>query len=44
MQSSRTKNGLGFISMRERLRLVGGRISIRSQPFAGTQIDIVVPT
>jgi signal transduction histidine kinase len=43
-QSSRTKKGLGFISMRERLRLVGGRISIRSQPFAGTQIDIVVPT
>ena len=43
MQSSRTKNGLGFISMRERLRLVGGRISIRSQPFTGTQIDIVVP-
>lgn len=43
MQSSRTKNGLGFISMKERLRLVGGRISIRSQPFAGTQIDIVVP-
>lgn len=43
MQSSRTKNGLGFISMKERLRLVGGRISIRSQPFAGTQIDIEVP-
>ena len=43
MQSPRTKNGLGFISMRERLRLVGGRISICSQPFAGTQIDIVVP-
>jgi signal transduction histidine kinase len=43
MQSSRTKNGLGFISMRERLRLVSGRISIRSQPFSGTQIDIVVP-
>lgn len=43
MQTSRTKNGLGFISMRERLRLVSGRISIRSQPFAGTQIDIVVP-
>ncbi|MEK6337593.1 MAG: ATP-binding protein [Acidobacteriota bacterium] len=43
MQSSRSKNGLGFISMRERLRLVGGRISIRSQPFTGTQVDIVVP-
>ena len=43
MQSSRTKNGLGFISMKERLRLVGGRISIRSQPFTGTHIEIVVP-
>ena len=43
MQSSRTKNGLGFISMRERLRLVGGRIAIRSQPFTGTQIEIAVP-
>lgn len=43
MQSSQTKSGLGFISMRERLRLVGGRISIRSQPFIGTQIDVVVP-
>lgn len=43
MHSSRTKNGLGFISMKERLRLVGGRISIRSQPFAGTQIGIEVP-
>jgi PAS domain S-box-containing protein len=43
MHSSRTKDGLGFISMRERLRLVGGRISIRSQPLAGTQIDVVIP-
>ena len=42
-RSSRTKAGLGFISMRERLRLVGGKISIRSQPFSGTQIDVVVP-
>ena len=43
VHSPRTKDGLGFISMRERLRLVGGRISIRSQPFSGTQIDVVVP-
>lgn len=43
MHSSQTKNGLGFISMRERLRLVGGRISIRSQPMKGTQIDVVIP-
>jgi signal transduction histidine kinase len=43
MESSRTKNGLGFLSMRERLRLVGGEISIRSQPLTGTEIDVVVP-
>ena len=41
--SPRTKQGLGFISMRERLRLVGGRISIRSHPLRGTQIDVLVP-
>jgi signal transduction histidine kinase len=43
MHSPRTKQGLGFISMRERLRLVGGRISIHSQPSGGTQIDVLVP-
>jgi PAS domain S-box-containing protein len=37
------KKGLGFISMRERLRLVGGEISIQSQPSQGTQIDVIVP-
>jgi PAS domain S-box-containing protein len=35
--------GLGFISMRERLRLVGGRISIHSEPSCGTQIEVSVP-
>jgi PAS domain S-box-containing protein len=35
--------GLGFISMRERLRLVGGDISIHSQLSHGTQIDVLVP-
>lgn len=42
-QSSAAKNGLGLISMRERLRLVGGSISIRSQPSRGTRIDVMVP-
>ena len=37
------KKGLGFISMRERLRLVGGEISIHSQPGRGTLIDVIVP-
>jgi signal transduction histidine kinase len=43
VQSLATRTGLGFISMRERLRLVGGKISIRSQPSGGTQINVLVP-
>jgi PAS domain S-box-containing protein len=35
--------GLGFISMHERLRLVGGEIKISSQPLRGTRIDVVIP-
>lgn len=35
--------GLGFISMHERLRLVGGEIKISSQPLRGTQIDVLIP-
>jgi PAS domain S-box-containing protein len=41
--SQEMKKGLGFISMRERLRLVGGEIAIHSQPSWGTQIDVSVP-
>lgn len=39
----RLKPGLGFVSMRERLRLVGGQITVESQPLRGTQLDIRVP-
>lgn len=42
-ESSKMTSGLGFISMRERLRLVGGQLSIRSRPFQGTQIEVSVP-
>ena len=35
--------GLGFISMHERLRLVGGEIKICSRPLHGTRIDVVIP-
>ena len=31
------KGGLGLVSMRERLRLVGGAIAIDSHPGAGTR-------
>jgi signal transduction histidine kinase len=35
--------GLGLISMRERLHLIGGQLSIRSTPRAGTRIRVEVP-
>ena len=37
------KKRLGLISIKERLRLVDGKISIRSQPNKGTQIDVSIP-
>ena len=39
----REQNGLGVISMRERLRAVGGRLSIQSTPGEGTRVEAVVP-
>lgn len=35
--------GLGLVSMRERLRLVGGRLSVQSAPMRGTEILAEVP-
>jgi len=35
--------GIGLVSMRERLRLVGGLLSVRSAPMAGTEILAEVP-
>jgi signal transduction histidine kinase len=35
--------GLGLISMRERLRLVGGRFSIKAKPAGGTRVEVVAP-
>jgi signal transduction histidine kinase len=35
--------GIGLVSMRERVRLVGGLLSIRSAPMAGTEILAQVP-
>ena len=37
------KGGLGLISMRERVRLVNGRITIDSRPQRGTSICVRVP-
>ena len=35
--------GIGLVSMRERLRLVGGTLSVRSAPARGTEIIAQVP-
>jgi signal transduction histidine kinase len=37
------KRGLGFISMQERLKIVGGEIKIFSTAFRGTRIEVCVP-
>jgi len=42
-KSDLMEKGLGFISMKERLRIVGGEIKICSQPLRGTRIDVLVP-
>jgi signal transduction histidine kinase len=39
----RTHDGLGRVSMRERLRLVGGTIRITSVLGRGTELEAVVP-
>ena len=42
-QDAFTGTGLGLISMRERLQLVHGELSVKSQPGAGTTIRARVP-
>jgi signal transduction histidine kinase len=42
-QDADTRHGLGLISMRERLQLVQGELSVKSQPGAGTTIRARVP-
>ena len=43
VESARGAAGLGLVSMRERLRLVGGHLSIESGPSRGTRIRARVP-
>jgi signal transduction histidine kinase len=42
-ESAQAKGGLGLISMRERLRLVGGHLDVESEPSHGTRIYVRVP-
>jgi signal transduction histidine kinase len=37
------KPGLGFVSMRERLRLIGGEMTVESRPLEGTEVSVHVP-
>jgi signal transduction histidine kinase len=37
------KAGIGMESMRERMELIGGAISIKSAPMKGTKIQASVP-
>jgi PAS domain S-box-containing protein len=42
-QSMRSNGSLGIISMRERVRMVRGQISVQSRPGDGTRIEVRVP-
>ena len=42
-KSAKGAAGIGLISMRERLRLVGGDIVIESEPLHGTRLYVHVP-
>jgi signal transduction histidine kinase len=37
-------NGIGLANMRDRMELVGGKITIKSAPMQGTRIRALVPT
>ena len=43
VEEARGQGGLGLISMKERVRLVNGEFSIRSEPGKGTEIEVHVP-
>jgi signal transduction histidine kinase len=41
--SQRVREGFGLISMRERAEQLGGRVSVTSQPGAGTEVVVEAP-
>jgi PAS domain S-box-containing protein len=43
VESKRTSSALGLVSMRERVRLVHGRMRIESKPGKGTRVEVKVP-
>jgi signal transduction histidine kinase len=43
MANVQSYHGLGLISMRERLRLVRGSLTVSSSPSRGTDVEVVIP-
>lgn len=43
LECVKQKGGLGLVSMTERLRLIGGSLSVSSDPSNGTQLRVHVP-
>ena len=43
LECVKQKGGLGLVSMTERLRLIGGQLSVSSDPSRGTHIRVQVP-
>jgi signal transduction histidine kinase len=43
LAATRSVGGLGLLSMRERVRLVQGRLDIRSEPGRGTRVELTIP-
>jgi len=43
VESAREGAGLGLVGMRERLRLIGGHLSIESEPSHGTRVRVRIP-
>ena len=42
-KSELMEKGLGFISMKERLHLLGGEMNVYSRPLRGTRVEVSVP-
>jgi signal transduction histidine kinase len=38
-----SQSGLGLVGIRERMRLVGGSMSVRSRPGKGAKIEVRIP-
>jgi len=43
VEAAEGKGGLGLTGMKERARIVNGKLSIQTEPGKGTKIDLVVP-